>query len=108
MPSWSSSCAPRSPHSLPVEPTPQGAVVLADKPAGITSHDLVARVRRRYGAKGGHAGTLDPFATGLLIVMLGRPATREQRRFMGLPKTYRVRARFGAVSTTGDRDGEVT
>ena len=87
---------------------PEGFVVLADKPAGITSHDLVARVRRRWDAKGGHAGTLDPFATGLLIILLGRPATREQRRFMGLPKAYRVRARFGAVSTTGDRDGEIT
>jgi tRNA pseudouridine55 synthase len=85
-----------------------GAVVLADKPAGITSHDLVARVRRGFGVKGGHAGTLDPFATGLLIVLLGREATREQRRFMELQKTYRVRARFGAVSTTGDRDGEIT
>jgi tRNA pseudouridine55 synthase len=91
------------------EPLPAtGAVVLADKPAGITSHDVVARIRRSFAVKGGHAGTLDPFATGLLIVLLGRPATREQRRFMGLPKTYRVRARFGAVSTTGDRDGEIT
>ena len=85
-----------------------GAVLLADKPAGVTSHDVVARLRRRYGAKGGHAGTLDPFATGLLIVLLGRPATREQSLFMGLRKTYRVVARFGAVSTTGDRDGEIT
>jgi tRNA pseudouridine55 synthase len=89
-------------------PGASGAIVLADKPAGITSHDLVARVRRRFDAKGGHAGTLDPFATGLLIVLLGRPATREQRRFMALRKTYRARARFGAVSTTGDRDGEIT
>jgi tRNA pseudouridine55 synthase len=85
-----------------------GAVLLVDKPAGITSHDAVARARRRFGVKVGHAGTLDPFATGLLIVLLGRAATREQRRFMGLPKTYRARARFGAVSTTGDRDGEIT
>jgi tRNA pseudouridine55 synthase len=83
-------------------------VLLVDKLAGVTSHDVVARLRRRYEAKGGHAGTLDPFATGLLIVLLGRPATREQRRFMELPKTYRTRARFGAVSTTGDRDGEIT
>ncbi len=81
--------------------------MLADKPAGITSHDVVARVRRAFGLKTGHAGTLDPFATGLLIVLLGRPATREQRRFMGLRKTYRVTARFGAVSTTGDPDGEI-
>jgi tRNA pseudouridine55 synthase len=85
-----------------------GAVLLVDKPAGITSHDAVARARRRFGAKTGHAGTLDPFATGLLIVLLGRRATREQGRFMGLRKTYRVRARFGAVSTTGDPDGEIT
>jgi tRNA pseudouridine55 synthase len=84
-------------------------VVLVDKPAGITSHDVVARVRRaRGGAKTGHAGTLDPFATGLLIVLVGREATREQRRFMDQRKTYRVRARFGVVSTTGDRDGEIT
>ena len=83
-------------------------MLLVDKPAGQTSHDVVARLRRRFDAKGGHAGTLDPFATGLLILLLGRPATREQRRFMELPKTYRVRARFGAVSTTGDRDGEIT
>lgn len=58
--------------------------------------------------KGGHAGTLDPFATGLLIVLLGRPATREQRRFMALPKTYRATARFGAVSSTADPEGEIT
>jgi tRNA pseudouridine55 synthase len=85
-----------------------GAVLLVDKPAGVTSHDVVARLRRRYDAKGGHAGTLDPFATGLLIVLLGRPATREQTRFMALRKTYRATARFGAVSSTGDPDGEIT
>jgi tRNA pseudouridine55 synthase len=83
-------------------------VLLVDKPAGPTSHDLVARARRERGMKAGHAGTLDPFATGLLIVLLGREATRLQARFMALPKTYRAVARFGAVSTTGDRDGEVT
>ena len=100
---------PRSPASSTDQgPAAHGAVLLADKPAGATSHDVVARLRRAHGAKGGHAGTLDPFATGLLIVLLGRPATREQRRFMSLPKTYRVRARFGAVSTTGDIDGEIT
>ena len=85
-----------------------GAVLLVDKPAGRTSHDVVALMRRRYEAKCGHAGTLDPFATGLLVVLLGRAATREQRRFMALPKTYRVTARFGAISTTGDPDGEIT
>ncbi len=83
-------------------------MLLADKPAGVTSHDVVASARRRFGAKAGHAGTLDPFATGLLIVLLGRPATREQRAFMAQRKTYRATARFGAVSSTGDRDGEIT
>src|SRR5436190_3030748 len=58
--------------------------------------------------KAGHAGTLDPFATGLLLVLLGREATREQARFMALPKTYVAVARFGAISTTGDREGEIT
>lgn len=86
----------------------RGAVLLVDKPAGVTSHDVVARLRRRYDAKAGHAGTLDPFATGLLIVLLGRPATREQSGFMAQPKTYRASARFGAVSTTGDPDGQIT
>ena len=57
--------------------------------------------------KVGHAGTLDPFATGLMIVLIGR-ATRTQRLFMGLNKAYETTARFGAVSTTGDRDGEIT
>jgi tRNA pseudouridine55 synthase len=83
-------------------------VLLADKPRGVTSHDVVARLRRRYAQKAGHAGTLDPFATGLLIVLIAREATREQRRFMALPKTYRVAVRFGAVSTTGDPDGEIS
>lgn len=84
-------------------------MLLVDKPSGPTSHDIVDEVRRRFGVKRvGHAGTLDPFATGLLIVLIGRPATREQQRFMKLRKTYRVRARLGAVSTTGDRDGEIT
>ena len=94
--------------SVSAEVPATGAIVLVDKPAGLTSHDCVARLRRRYRAKAGHAGTLDPFATGLLIVLLGRPATREQSRFMALRKTYRAVARFGAVSTTGDPDGEIT
>jgi tRNA pseudouridine55 synthase len=86
----------------------EASVLLVDKPAGVTSHDVVAGVRRNRGAKTGHAGTLDPFATGLLLVLIGREATREQRRFLELPKTYRATARFGAVSTTGDPEGEIT
>ena len=87
--------------------SPDG-IVLYDKPAGITSHDVVARVRRGYGrgVKVGHAGTLDPFATGLLLVLVGR-ATRVQRFLMALPKTYEATARFGAVSSTGDPEGEI-
>jgi tRNA pseudouridine55 synthase len=81
--------------------------LLVDKPAGITSHDVVARVRGERGGKAGHAGTLDPFATGLLIVLLGR-ATRLQRYLLDLPKTYVATARLGWRSTTGDRDGELT
>jgi tRNA pseudouridine55 synthase len=83
-------------------------IVLCDKPAGITSHDVVARMRRALGRrKIGHAGTLDPFATGLLLILVGR-ATRVQRFLMALRKTYETTARFGAVSTTGDPDGEIT
>jgi tRNA pseudouridine55 synthase len=83
-------------------------VILYDKPAGVTSHDVVAQVRRRLGrgVKVGHAGTLDPFATGLLLVLVGR-ATRAQRFLMALPKAYETVARFGATSSTGDRDGEL-
>ena len=85
-------------------------VLLVDKPPGKTSHDVVAAVRRELGGKRGprvgHAGTLDPFATGLLIVLVGR-ATRAQRQFMALPKTYRAVARLGATSTTGDPEGEI-
>jgi tRNA pseudouridine55 synthase len=82
-------------------------VLLIDKPAGITSHDVVAAVRRAAGGvKTGHAGTLDPFATGLLILLLGR-ATKSQQQLMGLPKRYETTARLGATSTTGDREGQI-
>lgn len=82
-------------------------MLLCDKPAGKTSHDLVLAVRRERGGKVGHAGTLDPFATGLLLVLIGR-ATRLQRFFVALPKTYRATARLGWRSSTGDPDGELT
>jgi len=88
-------------------PDAAGAVLLLDKQAGETSHDAVARVRRRRDTKAGHAGTLDPFATGLLLVLLG-PATRLQRFLVGLPKTYLATARLGWTSSTGDPDGELT
>ncbi len=80
--------------------------MLVDKPAGVTSHDIVAQVRRERGGKVGHAGTLDPFATGLLVILLGR-ATRLQRYLLELPKTYVAVARLGWRSSTGDPDGEL-
>ena len=88
--------------------TPTAGVVLYPKPAGKTSHDIVAEVRRRFprGTKTGHAGTLDPFATGLLLLLIGQ-ATRAQRFLMALPKTYRAVARLGWISDTGDRDGRL-
>jgi len=88
-------------------PTPGDGILLVDKPAGVTSHDVVARVRRERRVKAGHAGTLDPFATGLLLVLLGR-ATRLQRYLLMLPKVYRAVARLGWRSSTGDPDGELT
>jgi len=82
-------------------------VLLIDKPAGMTSHDVVAAVRRALGGvKTGHAGTLDPFATGLLLVLVGK-ATRIQRHLMELPKSYVTVARLGATSSTGDTEGEI-
>jgi tRNA pseudouridine55 synthase len=83
-------------------------VLLVDKPAGPTSFDIVARVRRTLPRKTkvGHGGTLDPFATGLLIVLIGR-ATRIQRYLMEQPKAYETVARLGWTSTTGDPEGEL-
>jgi len=82
-------------------------VLLIDKPVGMTSHDVVAAVRRSLGGvKTGHAGTLDPFASGLLLVLVGK-ATRIQAQLMGLPKRYETVARLGAVSSTGDPEGEI-
>jgi tRNA pseudouridine55 synthase len=85
-----------------------GAVLLADKPVGLSSHDIVARARRALGRRRvGHAGTLDPFASGLLIVLVG-PATRLARYFAPLPKTYEVLVQFGVISSTADPEGELT
>jgi tRNA pseudouridine55 synthase len=114
-PRWPSINAKPDPPGPCTDPPPvttttvfSDGVILYDKPAGITSHDVVARVRRQLGrgAKVGHAGTLDPFATGLLLILVGR-ATRVQRFLMELPKAYEVTARFGAVSSTGDPEGEI-
>jgi tRNA pseudouridine55 synthase len=84
-------------------------VWLVDKPVGPTSHDIVATVRGQFPRKTkvGHAGTLDPFASGLLVVMVGR-ATRIAQYLVGLDKTYEARVCLGATSNTGDLTGTIT
>ncbi|MBI5369632.1 tRNA pseudouridine(55) synthase TruB [Candidatus Uhrbacteria bacterium] len=80
--------------------------LLLDKPAGLTSHDVVNRIRRLTGERRvGHAGTLDPFATGLLIVGVGRESTREFPKLVGLDKTYQATFVLGATSDTDDLTG---
>ena len=82
-------------------------VLPVDKPEGPTSHDIVARARRALGTRRiGHTGTLDPFASGLLLLCLGR-ATRLAEYLTGLDKTYQARARLGTVTDTDDRMGAV-
>ena len=90
--------------------TPLDGVLLIDKPEGFTSHDVVARVRRQLRPvvkKVGHSGTLDPFATGLLVVLVGR-ATKLARFFVDLPKEYECTVRFGVRSDSGDLTGELS
>jgi tRNA pseudouridine55 synthase len=83
-------------------------LVVVDKEAGWTSHDVVARCRRTFGQKRvGHAGTLDPDATGVLLVGLGR-ATRLMRFLTALPKTYEAEVVLGTATTTLDASGDVT
>ncbi len=85
-------------------PVASGAF-LVDKPGGITSFGVVKKVRWALGVKKvGHAGTLDPMATGLLIVLVGREATRQQDRFMGLPKVYTGTVRLGQTTTSYDAE----
>ena len=91
--------------ALPRALEPAG-IILADKPAGPSSFAIVNRVRRRTGARTGHAGTLDPFATGLLVLLSGR-ATRLAPRFVGLEKRYLTDVDLRARTTTGDPEGEV-
>lgn len=87
----------------------EGAVLLIDKPEGPTSFDIVEVVREGTGVKKvGHAGTLDPMATGLLIVLVARPATRLQEAFMHLPKRYEGTMRLGETTPSLDTETEVT
>jgi tRNA pseudouridine55 synthase len=81
-------------------------IILVDKPAGPSSFAIVSRIRRRTGARTGHAGTLDPFATGLLILLSGR-ATKLTPRFMGLDKRYVTEVDLTGRTSTGDPEGEV-
>lgn len=81
--------------------------VLVDKPAGPTSHDVVDAIRRKFGIKKvGHCGTLDPNATGLLIIVLGR-GTKLSEKLMGDDKVYEGTIKFGAATNSYDADGEV-
>jgi len=80
-----------------------------DKPAGITSHDVIDRLRRLTGVQRiGHAGTLDPFATGLLIVGVGREATKKLGEFLGRDKSYEAVMVLGGRSDTQDATGQIT
>src|SRR5881275_2626243 len=85
--------------------TPVG-VALVDKPAGPSSFAIVAALRRRTLARTGHAGTLDPFATGLLVLLSGA-ATRLTPCFVGLDKRYVTDVDLKSTTTTGDPEGEV-
>src|SRR6187399_3442064 len=81
-------------------------IILVDKPAGPSSFAIVDAVRRRLGTRMGHAGTLDPFATGLLLLLSGH-ATKVAQRFVGLGKRYLTEVDLSARTTTGDPEGEV-
>ena len=91
----------------------EDSIILADKPAGITSFGVVARIRRQLSqqlgkkAKVGHTGTLDPFATGLMIIVTGKEC-RNAMNYSKLDKEYEAVIRLGATSTTGDPEGEIT
>jgi len=82
-------------------------IIFIDKPKGITSFDVIAALRRKLGIKRiGHAGTLDPFATGLLIIGIGA-GTKRMKEFEGLPKTYVTDVLLGKQTDTGDPEGKV-
>lgn len=91
---------------MPARALEPSGIVLVDKPAGPSSFALVAALRRRTGARTGHAGTLDPFATGLLLLLSGR-ATKLASCFVGLDKRYVTEVDLSARTTTGDPEGEV-
>src|ERR687895_2087638 len=91
---------------MPPKGLEPSGIILVDKPAGPSSFAIVARVRARTGTKMGHAGTLDPFATGLLLLLSGR-STKLAGSFVGLDKRYLTDVDLTARTTTGDPEGEV-
>jgi len=91
---------------VPARALEPSGLALVDKPAGPSSFAIVAQVRRMTGARTGHAGTLDPFATGLLLLLSGR-ATKLAPRLVGLDKRYVTTVDLTATTTTGDPEGEV-
>jgi tRNA pseudouridine55 synthase len=91
---------------LPPRGRSPAGIILVDKPAGRSSFSVVAEIRRRTGARTGHAGTLDPFATGLLIVLSGT-ATKLASWFVGLDKRYLTDVDLTARTSTGDPEGDV-
>lgn len=83
-------------------------ILPVDKPAGMTSHDVVDRVRKSYHIKKvGHAGTLDPFATGVLIILVGRESTKQSQELMHTDKEYQAQCYLGWVSDSHDPQGEI-
>lgn len=93
--------------SLQSQTTTLEGILLIDKPTGCTSHDVVDRLRRKLHMKRiGHAGTLDPLATGLLIMLVGK-ATKASQFLMSLSKTYEGTMRLGVTTTSQDSDGDV-
>ena len=91
---------------MPPKGLEPSGIILVDKPAGPSSFAIVARVRSRTGTKMGHAGTLDPFATGLLLLLSGR-STKLAGSFVGLDKRYLTDVDLTSRTTTGDPEGEV-
>ena len=92
---------------MPPRALEPAGVALVDKPAGPSSFAIVAQIRRVTGARTGHAGTLDPFATGLLLVLSGR-ATKLAPCLVGLDKRYLTDVDLTARTSTGDPEGDVT
>lgn len=83
-------------------------IIPINKPAGITSHTVVNKLRKFYGIKKiGHAGTLDPFATGVLILLVGREYTKRSQELMRQNKIYRTKLKLGYISDTYDKDGVI-